>query len=117
MLKEKLMEAMKSKPKMSEGHMEAKKNMLKELIKAMDGEIASPMKKMKQVTVAAPTEEGLKAGLEKAEEVVEGEESEEKSEMKMVEGDEEDHLKSMIESLPEEKLAEIKAMIEQKLMG
>lgn len=70
-------------------------------IKEMMGEMmADDLKKtkgMKKVTVASPTEEGLVAGLEKAEEVVEGEseESEDKSEDEM----------PMMEDKPEMKMA------------
>lgn len=87
------------------------KDMAKELMKGdMEGRLAG----LKKVTVAAPSKEGLKAGLEKAEELVGAEEAEEHEEGEACEacskapceceGDEEADLEAKIKEL-QEKLA------------
>lgn len=64
------MHPMKKKgKKMSEAHVAAKKNVLSSL---RDQAAEAMGDKLKKVTVAAPSEEGLKKGLEKAKEIVEG---------------------------------------------
>lgn len=72
-MKKMLEELMKSKQKspMSGEYKEAKGSVLKELMKAMDGLMLDDVKGLKKVTVAAKDDEGLKAGLEKAEDMVE----------------------------------------------
>jgi hypothetical protein len=82
-------ELMKMMEKKSEGkkplspeYKEAKGGILKDLMKEMSAMAGSDIKGMNKVTVAAPDAEGLKTGLEKAEELLpEGEESEEDAEM------------------------------------
>lgn len=59
---------------------EAKLNAIKGMKKMAGDMVADEIKGMKKVTVAAPDSESLKAGLEKAEEVVESEEMTEESE-------------------------------------
>jgi hypothetical protein len=60
----------------------AKEDVLNEIKELMSESIAGKLKGMKKVTVAADTVEGLKAGLEKAEDVIEAkEESSGKEEM------------------------------------
>lgn len=52
--------------------MNAKKNVLRSLIKDMRNEMGSPLKqKFKKVTVMSDTDEGIKKGLNKAEQIME----------------------------------------------
>jgi hypothetical protein len=56
---------------MKKGKLEAKKKMLKELKKMMRDDYYEPMKgDIKKVTVMSDSEEGLKEGLSKAEEIM-----------------------------------------------
>jgi hypothetical protein len=88
-----------------EKKMKAKAFMAKELSDTLGQDIAEDMKGMSKVTVASDSEEGLKKGLEKAEDVVEekmdsedeSEDMEEKEEPEMEESS--DDLKSQIEEL------------------
>lgn len=52
----------------------AKKGVLSDIMKEMSGMMAEPMKGLKKVTVAAKDQEGLEKGLEKAKELIKGEE-------------------------------------------
>lgn len=65
---------------------DVKLGLLKELQRVMGGSMADELRGMKKVTVASPDKEGLEAGLEKAKEMVDGEESEDSE--KMVESEE-----------------------------
>lgn len=56
-----------------------KMSVLEELSSMMGGEMADKLKGMKKVTVAAKDDEGLKAGLEKAEEVLDEKEEDEEA--------------------------------------
>jgi hypothetical protein len=68
------------KPK-DEGKLRAKAAMAKELSDMLGGDLTEDMKgAVKKVTVASDSEEGLKKGLEKAEDILEGEEEESESE-------------------------------------
>ena len=68
------------KPK-DEGKLRAKAAMAKELSDMLGSDLTEDMKgAVKKVTVASDSEEGLKKGLEKAEDILEGEESESDSE-------------------------------------
>jgi phage shock protein A len=88
-----------------EKKMKAKASMAKELSDTLGGDIAEDMKGMSKVTVASDSEQGLKKGLEKAEEVLEdkmdseqeSEDMAEKEEPEMEESS--DDLKSQIEEL------------------
>jgi ubiquinone biosynthesis protein UbiJ len=51
-------------------HMEAKAAVAKELSDVLGGDLADDIKGLKKVTVASNSEEGLKKGLEKAEDIV-----------------------------------------------
>lgn len=75
------MMGMKGGKKLSKQEIEAKLQVLNELMDEMDSMMKEDMgsAKMKKVTVAAPTSKGLMKGLEKAEEVIEGSEGEEES--------------------------------------
>lgn len=107
MLKDKLMEKLKEKKQMPSEYLDAKKNMLKELMRAMDEEIGEPIKKMKQVTVASPSKEGVKEGLEKAKEMLESseEENSESPEHEMMESPEHEKMEhdmgSSLKEIPE----------------
>lgn len=88
-----------------EKKMKAKASMAKELSDTLGGDIAEDMKGMSKVTVASDSEQGLKKGLEKAEEVLEdkmepeeSEDMEEKEDSEEESSDSED-LKSQIEEL------------------
>jgi hypothetical protein len=88
-----------------EKKMKAKASMAKELSDTLGGDIAEDMKGMSKVTVASDSEQGLKKGLEKAEEVLENkmepeesEDMEEKEDSEEESSDSED-LKSQIEEL------------------
>jgi hypothetical protein len=88
-----------------EKKMKAKASRAKELSDTLGQDIAEDMKGMSKVTVASDSEEGLKKGLEKAEDVIEekmdsedeSEDMEEKEEPEMEESS--DDLKSQIEEL------------------
>ena len=71
LLKSKLKDGKKFDKESKEG--KAKEEILDEIMKMMD-EFSG--KKLKKVTVASPTTEGLKEGLEKAEEILEKKEDE-----------------------------------------
>lgn len=92
--------------------MQSKVDALKELREMLNGKIGEGLPGLKKVTVASPTEEGMKEGLDVAKDVVAGDESEEEPEEEMAaegEMDEEmpmehseEGIMKMIEMLPEE---------------
>lgn len=106
-LKELLAKKMKEqKEPMPENKKNAKMSVLQDLKKMMDDSIAGDLKGLKKVTVASDSKEGLKEGLEKAEDVLEGqEEMEEEGDM-----DEMD-----LEQASPEELQEMLKMIQEKL--
>ena len=68
------------KPK-NESKLKAKASMAKELSDMLGSDLTDDIKgAVKKVTVASDSEEGLKKGLEKAEDILEGEEEENESE-------------------------------------
>lgn len=71
-MNEKMMKMLKGKSKLSPLEKEAKMSVMKALSDDMSGELKNKLKGLKKVTVASDSPEGLKAGLEKAEEMVEG---------------------------------------------
>lgn len=78
--KELLMKKAKEGKMISPEKAKQKMSVLDELDDMMNGEMASKMKGLKKVTVAAKDSEGLEEGLEKAQEMIgEDEESEEES--------------------------------------
>jgi hypothetical protein len=83
----KMMDAKKSGGEMSEQEIQAKMDVVQELLQmaqeAMGSRVKSDMDEMQKVSVAAPDKESLLAGLEMASEVAEGDEEgeEEKSPM------------------------------------
>ena len=79
--KELLMKKAKEGKTISPEKAKEKMSVLDELSSMMGGEMADKLKGMKKVSVMAKDDEGLKAGLEKAEEVLDdSEENEEDSE-------------------------------------
>lgn len=78
--KELLMKKAKEGKTISPEKAKEKMSVLDELTGMMGGEMADKLKGMKKVTVAAKDSEGLKEGLEKAEEVLEDSEEMEESE-------------------------------------
>jgi membrane protease subunit (stomatin/prohibitin family) len=87
MLKEKLMELLKKKKRegaeLSDVEKQAKMGVVKDLQDFAKESMGEGLKGVKKVTVAADSPEGLKAGLEKAEDIVEGEEESDDSEEQM----------------------------------
>lgn len=61
-----------TKREMSDTERDVKTGLMKDLKKMAAGHMAGELRGLKKVTVAAQDKEGLKAGLEKAEEVVDG---------------------------------------------
>lgn len=55
---------------MKENQKKAKKNILEQVRKLAEDQMREKMDGMKKVTVASPTKEGLKEGLDKAEEMM-----------------------------------------------
>lgn len=99
----KLMEKKKSGKPMDEGYKKAKMTMLQALKDDMSGMMGNEMKGMKKVTVAAPDEEGLKEGLNKAEELMEGKEELAKDDMEMDEEMSPEECDAMIKMLEKKK--------------
>ena len=79
-IKELLMKRAQEGKFLDEKSIEAKKSVLSEIEKMMSGQMGDKLKGLKRVTVASDTAEGLKAGLEKAEDIIEEKEDEEGSE-------------------------------------
>jgi hypothetical protein len=118
-LKKELFDLMKKKglSKMPENRKTARACMLDDCIKEMDREMGNDVKGLKQVSVAAPSEEGIKDGLE----MLEGKEGGEESESPVASRDEEDSAseeaaeaveednKEIAEASPEEKIARLEA--------
>lgn len=89
-------------PKMDE-KMSAKASMAKELSDMLAGDLNEGIKSSKKVTVASDSEEGLKEGLEKAEDLLESKMEKEESEDESEDMEEsEDDLKSQIAMLKKE---------------
>lgn len=98
-----------SQGSVNEKKLSAKKNAMKELSDMLGEDITEGIKGVKKVTVASDSEEGLKKGLEKAEDVLESRESEEEDmDSEMMEDESEDDLASKIASL-EQQLKELKS--------
>jgi len=103
--KMKLMKLMAKKPKISDNEKQAKMSVLDELEGHAKEAMASKLPGLKKVTVAADSEEGLMKGLDKAEELLEGEESEEEDMEEMA-------MPEMSEEELDQKLAELMKMKE-----
>jgi hypothetical protein len=89
----KLLEKKKSKGMLSDEESSAKMSVLKNLRGKSNESLAEKLKGAKKVSVMSDSEEGLKAGLDKAKEIVESEPSELDSpdqEMEKMTGDDED---------------------------
>lgn len=118
--KELLQKKAKAGKVLSEDDIASKKEVLSDLKSQMEEQMAEGLKGMKglkKVTVASDSPEGLKEGLEKAEEVVEklpGEESEEtESEEMEDESEDEEMSEEMSEDEIDAKLAELMAKKEK----
>lgn len=96
MLKE--MMKMKGEKKMNPMEKKAKLGVLEEILGMAEDEMGNELKGLKKVTVAAPSEEGLKEGLEKAEEIVEAKDemSEEESEDEVLSEEEQALLEKLL---------------------
>lgn len=90
--------------------LEAKKNVVKEIMDMLKGGMANEMKGLKKVTVASDSEEGLEKGLNKAQEII-GSASEDADEEMEEESPEMESMESPDEEIAEleKKLAELKA--------
>jgi hypothetical protein len=108
---EKLMEK-KGKAKMDPEYKTAKMGVLKSLHGEMGKMMGEDVKGLKKVTVAAPDKESLKAGLEKAEDLVEGEPLE--GEMDEADMDAEEAMPESLEEI-EAKIAELEELKAKKL--
>jgi hypothetical protein len=76
-MREKLMERMGKKgKKLNPLEQKAKMDVVKSLSEQAGSMLGDKVKAMKQVTVAAPDKKGLVEGLEKAEDIIEGDENE-----------------------------------------
>lgn len=116
MMHEKLMKKLEKKgKKLSPLEQKAKMDVVKELQSQAGDMMGEKLKGLKKVTVASDSEEGLKAGLEKAEEVIEQKqesEQEDESEEMSAESDESEE-----ELSPEEidaKIQELMALKKKK---
>lgn len=117
MMKKLLEKKMKSGKKLSDSEKEAKMSVLKALKGSMDEVMADKVHGMKKVSVMSDSPEGLKEGLEKAEDIVE--ESEPLMKMAsedMEESDESEDSEDSEEMSPDEidaKIAELMALKEK----
>lgn len=121
-MKDKMMKLMGEKKKISPIEQKAKMNVLEQLKKDMQDMMGDKVAGLKKVTVASPDSEGLELGLEKAKNLIEGQESEEsdeteESEMPEMESDEhKDHMEMALgESESEESEEDIDAKIQELL--
>lgn len=69
-MKERMMALKGKKKSMSDNEMKAKSSVLEEMRSAAEGMMGDKLKGLKKVTVAAPSEGGLKEGLSKASELI-----------------------------------------------
>lgn len=90
-----------SKKSLDPEYKDAKGGILKDLIREMSGMVGNDLKGLKKVTVAAPDENSLKAGLEKAKEMMPDSSDDEAKEESM-----EDPAEEAMESPEEEKMEE-----------
>jgi len=78
MLRDKLMEALKNKKKdLSDSERDAKMDVVKDLRKSAMDSMKDRLNGVKKVSVMSDSEEGLKEGLDKAEDIISGDESSE----------------------------------------
>jgi hypothetical protein len=98
------------KGKVDPSKLEAKANIMRSLSDELGKDISEDLKGLKKVTVASDSEEGLKEGLEKAEDVLEGKEEESnESEMENEEEGEESESSDDLQS----KIAELEKQLEE----
>lgn len=107
-----LMDKKRSGKELQPGEKEAKMKVIKDLRQMAEQIMKDDIKGMKKVTVASPTQEGLKEGLEKAEDILESN-SEDMSEESEDEEMSEEYAEESEEEMSEEeinaKLAELMA--------
>lgn len=117
----KLLEKKKQEGKqMSPERLEAKQKVLSELRGMANESIGKDLPGLKKVTVASDSDEGLKEGLDKAEEVVEEMPSEEESllpEEPEMESEEEQPMFAEVKDMVESLSPEDKQRLIQELMG
>lgn len=99
------------KGKVDPSKLEAKANIMRSLSDELGKDISEDLKGLKKVTVASDSEEGLKEGLEKAEDVLEGKEEEESNESEM-ENEEEGEESESSDDL-QSKIAELEKQLEE----
>lgn len=107
----KMMDKKKEKPMLSDMEKNAKMSVMEDLKSQANSALGDKLKGLKQVTVAAPDQEGLAEGLDKAEELVGGEEGQEELE----EGEDEDEMFAEYKQMSPEDLEKHKQYIEQCL--
>jgi hypothetical protein len=100
----------KSKSKMNPSHKEAKMGVLSGLKGEMSKLMGEDVKGLKSVSVSAPDKEGLKAGLDTAEDMIEPASSEES----MPEASAKDKVLEMCEAMSNEELDELIAELQSK---
>ncbi len=84
----------KNKDSMSDNEKEAKLNVMKELRDSASKMMGDKVRGIKELSVVAPDKKGLEKGLDKAKELIAGEESEESQEHEAMEGESEDSAES-----------------------
>jgi hypothetical protein len=121
-MEEKMLKAlMKKKKSMSDTEKDAKKSVLGDLKKMAEGVMGEKIKGLKKVSVSSDSPEGLKAGLEKAEEIIgsevderpEGEEEIEESEDSMFEESKDESEESLSEEELDKQIQELMKKKEQ----
>jgi replication-associated recombination protein RarA len=89
---------------------EAKKNVVQQIMDMLKGDMAGQMKGLKKVTVASNDEEGLKKGLNKAQEIIGSASEDAEPSEEMEEEIEESPMEESSES-PDEEIAELEKKI------
>lgn len=89
--------------------LEAKKNVVKEIMDMLKGDMAGQMKGLKKVTVASDSEEGLEKGLNKAQQIIGSASEDEPSEEEDMEHEMEEspEMEASEHMSPEEEIAEL----------
>lgn len=100
-----LMDKKRSGKELQPGEKEAKMKVIKDLRQMAEQIMKDDIKGMKKVTVASPTQEGLKEGLEKAEDILESN-SEEMSEESEESEESEDMSEEYAEESEDEEMSE-----------
>lgn len=93
---EKMLQKRKGHKEMSDTEMEAKKSVIEHMRDMAAGMMGDNLKSLKKVTVASDSEEGLKKGLEKAEDIIDQKMDDE--------GEDEEEMEADSEEMSEEEL-------------